>query len=203
MKAEHLSHPLTDEPRLADISGGGLGIGSATERAMNRFARMLLFATAVVALSMRAGQISAQMPAAIDAPGQTVVATLHAEGAQVYECKADAQGKPTWQIREPIATLVLDGRTMGRHYAGPTWEHIDGSMIVGKVAGIVFGATPNDIPWLRLEVVDRRGKGMLSGVTTVQRINTKGGSAQGQCDNTGVYLSVPYSAEYVFLRGGT
>ena len=168
---------------------------------MNEIAKMLLFVTAV-ALSIQPGQVSAQMPAAIDAPGQAVVATLHAEGAQVYECKTDAQGKLTWQIREPIATLFLDGKTIGRHYAGPTWEHTDGSMIVGKVVGIVFGTTPNDIPWLRLEVVDRRGNGMLSGVTTVQRINTKGGSAQGQCDRTGLYLSVPYAADYVFLGRG-
>lgn len=166
---------------------------------MNKVAKMLLFAIAAVALSIRAGQLAAQMPAAIDAPGQTVVATLHAEGAQVYECKADAQGKLTWQIREPIATLFRDGRTIGRHYAGPTWEHTDGSMVVGKVVGIAFGATPRDIPWLRLDVVERRGNGTLSGVTTVQRINTKGGSAQGPCDNTGIYLSVPYAADYVFL----
>jgi hypothetical protein len=119
---------------------------------MNKIANMLLFA--VLALCMQAGKISAQMPAAIDAPGQTMVATLHAEGAQVYECKADTEGKLTWQIREPIATLFLDGRTIGRHYAGPTWEHTDGSMIVGMVVGIVFGATPNDIPWLRLDEGD-------------------------------------------------
>ena len=169
---------------------------------MNKTANTLLFAVAVVALCVRAGKTSAQMPAAIDAPGRTMVATLHAEGAQVYECKADTDGKLSWQIREPIATLFLDGRTIGRHYAGPTWEHTDGSMIVGKVVGIVFGATPNDVPWLRVEVVDRRGNGMLSGVTTVQRINTKGGTAQGPCDNTGIYLSVPYSAEYVFLGRG-
>jgi hypothetical protein len=166
---------------------------------MNKIAKMLLFAIAGVALSIRAGQLSAQMPAAIDAPGQTAVATLHAEGAQVYECKADAQGKLSWQIREPIATLLRDGRTIGRHYAGPTWEHTDGSMVVGKVVGSAAGATPRDIPWLRLDVVERRGNGTLSGVTTVQRINTKGGSAQGPCDNTGIYLSVPYAADYVFL----
>src|SRR6266481_8068842 len=128
---------------------------------MKKMVSILLFAVAVVAVHARAGEISAQMPAAIDAPGQTVVATLHAEGAQVYECKADTEGKLTWQIREPIATLFLDGRTIGRHYAGPIWEHTDGSVVVGKVVGIVFGATPKDSPWLRLEVVDRRGNGML------------------------------------------
>ena len=169
---------------------------------MNKIVNMLLFAVAVVAVCTRAGEISAQMPAAIAAPGQTVVATLHAEGAQVYECKAGADGKLTWQIREPIATLFLDGKTIGRHYVGPTWEHTDGSMVVGKVVGIVFGATANDIPWLRLEVVDRRGGGMLSGVTTVQRVDTKGGMAQGPCDHTDIYLSVPYSAKYVFLGKG-
>ena len=94
---------------------------------MNKIVNMPLFAVALVAVFMPAGKISAQMPAAIDAPGQTVVATLHAEGAQVYECKAGTEGKLTWQIREPIATLFLDGRTIGRHYVGPTWEHTDGS----------------------------------------------------------------------------
>ena len=59
---------------------------------------------------------------------------------------------------------------------------------------------PNDIPWLKLDVVDRRGDGILSNATTVQRINTKGGVAQGSCENAGNYLSVPYSADYVFLR---
>src|SRR5262245_31229214 len=58
----------------------------------------------------------AEMPEAIAAPGQTLVATIHAEGAQVYECKADASGKLAWQFREPIATLLIDGKTVGRHY---------------------------------------------------------------------------------------
>ena len=31
---------------------------------------------------------SAQVPDAIAATGETLVATIHAEGAQVYECKA-------------------------------------------------------------------------------------------------------------------
>jgi hypothetical protein len=58
-------------------------------------------------------------PDTIAAPGETVVATMHAEGAQVYECKADAGGRLVWQFRVPVATLLLDGKTVGRHYAGP------------------------------------------------------------------------------------
>ena len=74
--------------------------------------------------------------------------------------------------------------------------------MTGKVAGSALGATPNDIPWLKLEVVSRRGSGILTGVTTVQRINTSGGKFQGPCDKAGAYRSVPYSADYVFLRKG-
>ena len=68
------------------------------------------------------------------AAGETLVATIHAQGAQVYECKADASGKLAWQFREPIATLLVDGKTVGRHYAGPNWELADGSAVAGKVS---------------------------------------------------------------------
>ena len=81
------------------------------------------------------GIASAQLPDTIAAPGETTVTTLHAEGAQVYECKADAAGKLAWQFREPVATLLLEGKTLGRHYAGPTWELADGSVVIGKVVG--------------------------------------------------------------------
>jgi Protein of unknown function (DUF3455) len=140
------------------------------------------------------------LPDAIAAPGETVVLTVHAEGAQVYECKAGADGKLAWAFREPIATLFADGKTIGRHYAGPNWEHIDGSAVVGKAAGNAPGATADDIPWLKLQVASSRGSGVLTGVTTVQRINTKGGKFEGPCDKAGVFKSAPYSADYVFLK---
>jgi Protein of unknown function (DUF3455) len=156
----------------------------------------------IAALVLPATGAAAQMPAAIAAPGETAVVQYHAEGAQVYECKAGADGKPNWAFREPIATLLLDGKTIGRHYAGPTWENVDGSAVVGKAAGNAPGATANDVPWLKLEVVSKRGSGVLSPVTTVQRINTRGGAAQGSCDKVGEFRSVPYSADYVFLGKG-
>jgi len=140
------------------------------------------------------------LPDAIAAPGEAVVLAVHAEGAQVYECKAGADGKLAWAFREPIATLLADGKTVGRHYAGPNWEHSDGSAVVGKAASSAPGATPNDIPWLKLSVVSSRGSGLLTGVTTVQRINTQGGKLDGACDKAGSFRSAPYSAEYVFLR---
>ena len=142
------------------------------------------------------------LPDAIAAPGEAIVLSAHAEGAQVYECKAGADGKSAWAFREPIATLLVDGKTVGRHYAGPNWEHSDGSAVVGKAAGNAPGATSGDIPWLKLSVTSQRGSGVLTGVTTVQRINTKGGKLEGACDKAGTFSSAPYSADYVFLRKG-
>jgi Protein of unknown function (DUF3455) len=161
-------------------------------------------ALAVFLLSASALAATAQtpLPEAVAAPGETVVLTLHAEGAQVYECKAGADGKLAWAFREPTATLLLDGKTVGRHYAGPNWEHIDSSAVVGKAVGNAPGATPDDIPLLKLTVTSGRGTGILSGVTTVQRINTAGGKLEGACDKPGSYRNAPYSADYVFLRKG-
>jgi hypothetical protein len=156
----------------------------------------------VLAVLAGSGAVMAQEPAAIAARGETVVTTLHAEGAQVYECKAGNDGKLAWAFREPIATLVLDGKTVGRHYAGPNWEHADGSAVVGKAVGNAPGKSAGDIPWLKLEVTAHRGSGALSGVTTVQRINTAGGVYAGGCDKAGAFHSAPYAADYVFLRKG-
>jgi hypothetical protein len=142
---------------------------------------------------------SAQTPAAIAAAG-TVVLTLHAEGAQIYECKADASGKLGWVFREPIATLFEDGKTVGRHYAGPNWEYTDGSVVTGKVTASAPGTSAYDIPWLRLEVAAHRGAGVFGAVTTVQRINTHGGVLTGSCEKAGAFFSAPYSADYVFLK---
>src|ERR1700749_3515710 len=158
-------------------------------------------ALAVLLLSGLDVSANAQtLPDAIAAPGETVVLTVHAEGAQVYECKAGADGKLAFAFREPIATLIVDGKPVARHYAGPNWQHSDGSAVTAKAAGNAPGAAPDDIPWLKLEVTASRGSGVLSGVTTVQRINTRGGKLEGGCDKAGSFKSAPYAADYVFLR---
>lgn len=140
------------------------------------------------------------MPDAIAASGEDIILTLHAEGAQVYEWKPDASGTPSWVLREPTATLILDGKTVGRHYAGPNWEHQDGSAIVGKAIANAPATTTNDIPWLKIEVISKRGSGVLSSVTAVQRIITVGGKASVAPGKPAAFQSVAYAADYVFLK---
>lgn len=140
------------------------------------------------------------IPEPIRAAGEVSVFTVFAEGAQVYDCKADQAGKLAWTFREPVATLLIDGKTVGRHYAGPHWEMLDGSIIQGKVSGRAPGATAADIPWLKLDVSARKGQGQLDTITAIQRINTKGGVLEGACDKAGGTRSVAYSTDYVFLK---
>jgi hypothetical protein len=151
-------------------------------------------------LSMLPLPATAEVPDPIAVRGEVLITILHAQGAQVYECRADASRKLVWQFREPIATLLLEGKTVGRHYAGPHWEIADGSAVSAKVSGVSPGPSARDIPLLKLEIATRRGEGQLAGATTIQRINTRGGVADGVCDSAGAFLSVPYTADYAFYR---
>ena len=166
-------------------------------------APVLALSIGCVVLLAQATTASAQIPDAIGASaGEAPMLTIHAEGAQIYECKVDSTGKLTWQFREPIAALMIEGKTVGRHFAGPNWELVDGSAVGGKVIGRAPRAAAKDIAWLKLEVTSQRGAGQLTGASSIQRINTKGGMAEGACDQSGTFLSVAYSADYVFLRKG-
>jgi uncharacterized protein DUF3455 len=144
----------------------------------------------------------AQVPAAVDVAGAKTVATFQGVGAQIYECKAGSDGKLSWSFREPIAALIENGKTVGRHYGGPSWEDVDSSKIVAKAAGNAPGASGDDIPWLKLDVTKHTGHGLLSKVTTVQRLDTHGGALSGGCDKAGDFKSVAYTATYVFLQKG-
>jgi hypothetical protein len=129
-----------------------------------------------------------------------------AVGVQIYECDA-AQGatKPgAWKFVAPEATLTdSSGRTIGKHYAGPTWEAVDGSLVVGQVRSSDPGPDSRSIPWLALTVKSSSGQGVLTPTTGVLRVRTSGGIAPNQpCDlsNAKQVVRVPYKATYYFYR---
>jgi hypothetical protein len=134
-------------------------------------------------------------PAAFGVADRATILGVHAEGIQLYECKAGA-----WTFREPVATLIRGDETVGRHYAGPHWELADGSLVKGKVAMSLPGAGPDDAALLKLDVVENSGAGALKDATLVLRLNTHGGALKGDCAEAGAFRSVPYSADYLFLR---
>jgi hypothetical protein len=128
-----------------------------------------------------------------------LVATLHAEGAKDYECRGDTDGRLAWQFRKPVATRLAGGRTVGRHYAGLSWGLADGiATVQGRVSGWQPDAGANDIPWLRLEIVERRetvSGGQLASATVILRVNTAGWVAEGTCLAAGALHNVAYAAD--------
>ena len=70
-------------------------------------------------------------------PGQVLSTEALATGVQIYECavKPGAAAGYEWVFRSPEAVLAdRSGQTIGKHYAGPTWESNDGSTVAGEVA---------------------------------------------------------------------
>jgi hypothetical protein len=139
-------------------------------------------------------------PAAFDVADRAAILVVHATGAQIYECKVDASGAANWVFREPIATLIRDGGTIGHHYVGPTWELADGEVVRGKQSAVAPGATPSDVALLKLDVAEYRGNGALKDARLVLRLNTRGGVLKGECQKAGQLRAEPYSADYAFLR---
>jgi hypothetical protein len=163
------------------------------------FPIVLLLVGASVSSAAAAQTASVGAPAAFGVSGRTTILVVHGVGAQIYECKAGAGGA-SWVFREPVASLVSDGRTIGVHYHGPTWQLDDGGAVKGKQSATAPGASSGDVALLKLDVVEHRGSGALSAAKLVLRLNTRGGVLKGVCPAVGDLRAEPYSADYAFLR---
>src|SRR5216684_303085 len=69
--------------------------------------------TAIAVLALTYGASAAELPEAIAAKGETVVLQVHAEGAQIYECRA-AQGGGSPPRSEPANNQARRPRAMPR-----------------------------------------------------------------------------------------
>ena|SRR5258708_6592328 len=135
--------------------------------------------------------------------GEEVVLQTHATGVQVYGCQAGADGKTVWTLKRPEAELFdAHGKKIGQHGAGPSWKHNDGSEVTGKMAAKADAPSADSIPWLLVNVINRSGSGVLSRVTTIQRIHTQGGQSPSAADCNGSSanseVKIKYSADYYF-----
>jgi Protein of unknown function (DUF3455) len=162
----------------------------------------LVFVLALIGSLPAAAQAKGleNLPATIAVKAGVPVAQLQAAGAQIYICAKNAAGVLNWTFREPVAALLEEGKTVGRHFVGPTWEFVDGSRVVGDTVSKAPGATAKDIPWLKLSVKDPPKSGLVAGATSILRIDTKGGVFEGACDIEGELHSEPYAATYIFVK---
>ncbi|CAN5473534.1 DUF3455 domain-containing protein [soil metagenome] len=137
------------------------------------------------------------------APAKPYLDTLGI-GEITYECRETA-GKFEWAFVGPVATLYdANKKTVGKYYAGPTWEANDGSKVTGKQVATAPSPNPASIP-LQLVKVDPVSSGMaaMNGVSYIQRLDTKKGVPPTMvCDSAskGSSQKVAYEARYVFYR---
>jgi uncharacterized protein DUF3455 len=136
--------------------------------------------------------------------GNELVAYADATGVQIYACQEASPGSGySWVFQAPEATLYdRRGRVVGQHFAGPTWEWLDHSKVVGtRLAG--FTADPSAIPELLLAATPDAHRGRLAKVTFIQRLDTTGGLAPATgCGpaQAGQIARVDYTATYYFYE---
>jgi hypothetical protein len=137
--------------------------------------------------------------------GNKAAFALDATGSQVYVCQASGAGY-AWTLQAPDALLYNNhGKEVGTHYAGPTWEYKDGSLVVAaKVAA--FTPDPTAVPWLLLQATSHTGKGQMDDVTYVQRLYTVGGlapdAASCTAEDVGDLSPIEYVATYYYFVPG-
>jgi hypothetical protein len=138
------------------------------------------------------------------APDETLILQAHATGDQIYVCKAasDTDPKLAWILKAPDAQLFdAQNKVIAKHYAGPAWKHNDGSEVVGKVSARLDSPDANSVPWLLLTAARHTGVGVLSKVTSIQRLHTNGGQPPNSgCDDAhrNAETKSAYSADYYF-----
>lgn len=162
----------------------------------------------LIATLLSSTAFAAADPAPIAVPaGNALALTLLGAGELNYECraKADMPGVYEWAFAGPVAVLY-DKSTkaaVGKYYAGPTWEANDGSKVGGKQLGVSPSPNAASIPLQLVQAGASTGAGAMSGISYIQRINTKGGVAPADAcgaSNAGARKMVKYEADYLFYK---
>lgn len=125
---------------------------------------------------------------------------VFAVGVQIYRWDGT-----NWGFIAPEAILYADAGhrvEVGTHFAtptGPAWQIGESKVIEQRVDSCT--PDPTAIPWLLLRTIAEEGRGVLDGVSFVQRVNTVDGLAPSEAGAFGgEERRVPYTAEYFFYR---
>ena len=169
----------------------------------------IMAAIAAVGIAALAQPASAQtaspeIPAALNPDHLAVYLEVPATGVQIYVCGKNPAGAWAWNFKAPEAALSdTKMKPLGKHYAGPSWEGLDGGKVMGAVKANMPAPAAGAIPWLLLDIKSREGTGAFTDAKAIVRLNTSGGAAPGPgCDeaHAGSESRVPYTATYLFLK---
>jgi Protein of unknown function (DUF3455) len=172
-----------------------------SSRSFGRAVAAVVFAAVAVGSHNAHGQTLPLAPKNLKPPaGEYLRAHARASGQQIYVCDGSK-----WILSGPDAILFDEaGQKVGSHFAfaGPTWQWSDGSQVSGKP---VASATPDpdSIPWLLLTATDHKGGGVMKNVSSIQRLQTKGGKAPANgcgASRKGEQAQISYTADYYFYQ---
>jgi hypothetical protein len=158
-----------------------------------------LIASVVSVLALPAQQTSGL----IDPPaGARVVLQAKGDGVQNYACTTAPAGLK-WVFQAPDAHLLDDsGTTIGKHFAGPTWQLNDGSQVQGQLIASRPAPQADSVAWLLLEAKAGTATGSFAAVKFIRRTETHGGAAPASgCQSpgdAGKIARIPYTATYTF-----
>jgi hypothetical protein len=145
-----------------------------------------------------------EVPAALNPDKLSIFRVVSATGVQANACTRNPAGATGWILKGPDAQLFdPQNKPVGKHYAGPTWEGLDGSKVVGEVKTSMQAPVDKAVPWLLLHTKSHEGSGAFTEARAIVRMATTGGTAPGDgCDevHAGQELRVPYTAIYIFLK---
>ena len=133
--------------------------------------------------------------------GHDPVLRLTAKGTQVFRCEGEGSAYQ-WRFRQPDAELFdAAGKVVAKHGAGFSFEHRDGSRLLGSVEAHEKAPTAETLPWLLL-ATRSFGNGGFAGVSYVQRLDTRGGMPPPACSiqEANRLLRVEFSATFFFYR---
>ncbi len=159
---------------------------------------------AAAAVAEPAGISAALRASAGEAPAMMLTAT----GAQLYTCtpsptQDNAYG---WVSTAPDATLYDGTRGVARLATVDHWESLDDRSSVSGIPMRLQAGGAGNMPWALMRGVPVGESGMFAGVTSIQRVNTRGGAAPaGGCDEThvGNEARVDFTADYYFYKRAT
>jgi hypothetical protein len=145
-----------------------------------------------------------RVPEALNPPADTTLELAWpASGVQIYACtQPKPSDVPSWSLEGPHALLTSGKAVAAIHFAGPSWQGLDGSQVKGARLAAADAPDASAVPWLLMSAT-ASGEGVFAHTTHIQRLDTAGGKAPaGGCDaaHLGAKVLVSYKASYYFYR---
>lgn len=172
-------------------------------RPANAFALLASLATftAVAAIGEPAG-----IPPRLRAgPNEQLAFRLTGNGVNVYQCKSTVANPDVyaWYFVAPDATLYDGSHEVARMASPDQMEALSDTTSVSGFVRAAQSAGPTDLPWMRASALANGDTGLFAGVTSYQRVNTRGGAAPASgcsANNVGEEARIAFDADFYFYR---